>query len=359
LAVATDDLQAVANLFALLAEIDFRGASPLYERLARDSAEDPELLALVLPAAPRDRLPHLLFAAVQYLLLGEGADPLDTFGPKPYSAFRDWCLARRSDIELLTGSRVVQTNEVGRCAALLPCLATVAERARQPLAVVEVGASAGLNLLFDRYRYVFGSGLEVGAGDSDVVLRPRVHGGRVPPLSMPEVPWRMGLDRQPVDVTDEAAVRWLRSCIWPEQRWRIELFERATAVARRDRPRVEKGDVYKTLPAVVRRTPGQAALCVVHTALLGYLPDQQRFVELLAELARERPLWWVSGEGSGLVAQLAAPPPSVPAEGVSFLYGVVPLGVPGEQPRALALAGAHGAWLEWVDPDSPPRRAAG
>jgi hypothetical protein len=63
--VATDDLQAVANLFALLAEIDFRGASPLYERLARDSAEDPELLALVLPAAPRDRLPHLLFAAVQ------------------------------------------------------------------------------------------------------------------------------------------------------------------------------------------------------------------------------------------------------------------------------------------------------
>ncbi|HEX6477117.1 MAG TPA: DUF2332 domain-containing protein [Acidimicrobiales bacterium] len=356
----TDELQDVAYLFALLAEIDFRGASPLYERLARDSAEEPELLALLLPAAPRDRLPHLLFAAVQYLLLGEGADPLDTFGDKPSSVFRAWCLARRSDIERLTASRVVQTNEVGRCAALLPCLATVAERVMQPLAVVEVGASAGLNLRFDRYRYVFGPGLETGAEDTDVVLRPRLQGGRVPPVSTPEVAWRRGLDRQPVDVTDDNAVRWLRACIWPEQRWRIELFERAAALARHDPPQVEKGDVYESLPAMVGHAPEQAALCVVHTAFLSYLPDQQRFGELLAELARERPIWWVSGEGTGLVPQLPAPPPPpTPAEGISFLYGVVPLGVPGEQPRALARAGAHGAWFEWLDVDSPPRRAAG
>jgi hypothetical protein len=358
LAVATDELEDVAALFRLLADIDFRGASPLYERLARDTAEDPELLALVLPAAPPDRFPHLLFAAVQYLLLGEGADPVGAFGSQPFATFRSWCLARRPDIERLTGARVVQTNEVGRCAALLPCLAIVAERARQPLAVLEVGASAGLNLLFDRYRYVFAPGVETGADGADVVLRPRLHGGRTPPLSMPEVAWRRGLDRQPVDVTDEEAVRWLRSCIWPEQRWRIELFERAAALARHDPPRVERGDVYESLPAVVRSVPGEAALCLVHTAFLSYLPDQPRFVELLGELARERPLWWVSGEGAGLVPGLPAPL-STPAEGVSFLFGVVPLGIPGEEPHALARAGAHGAWLEWLDVDNSPRRAAG
>jgi len=183
--MADPELEAVANLFRLLADIDYRGASALYERLARDTADDTELLELLLPAAPGDRLPHLLFAAVQYLLLGDGSDPIAVFGSEPYAAFRSWCLDRRSELERLVRTHVVQTNEVGRCSALLPCLATVAERARRPLALVEVGTSAGLNLLFDRYRYVFGPGLETGRGDSEVVLRPRLHGDRVPPLSVP------------------------------------------------------------------------------------------------------------------------------------------------------------------------------
>jgi hypothetical protein len=357
--MANAELEAVADVFRLLAEIDYRGASPLYERLAREAAEDPEILELLLRAAPRDRLPHLLFAAVQYLLLDEGNDPIAAFGSEPYSSFRAWCLSRRSDIERIAGTRVVQTNEVGRCAALLPCLATVAETARLPLAVVEVGASAGLNLLFDRYRYVFGPRLETGPEESEVVLSPRLRGEGVPPLSLPAVPWRRGLDRQPVDVTDDDAVRWLRSCIWPEQHWRIELFDRAAAVARRDPPTLVTGDVFESLPAVARSAPPETALCIVHTAFLFYLPDQPRFVQLLGELARERPLWWVSGEGTGLVPQLPQPATPTPAEDISFRYGVVPLGVPGEQPRTLARAGAHGAWLEWLEVDSHRRRAAG
>lgn len=357
--MANDEIEAVANLFRLLAAIDYRGASPLYERLAEEAAEDPEVLAVLLPAAPRDRLPHLLFAAVQYLLLAEGTDPIAAFGSEPYAAFRSWCLAHRSEIEQLARTRVVQTNEVGRCAALFPCLATVAERTRQPLALAEVGASAGLNLLFDRYRYLFGPGLEAGPEDSRVVLRPRLRGDGTPPLSMPDVPWRRGLDRQPVDITDDEAVRWLRSCIWPEQHWRIDLFERAAAAARHDPPTLVTGDVFESLPSLLRSAPPDAALCVVHTAFLTYVPDHPRFGELLNGLARERPIWWVSGEGTSLVPQLRAPPLETHADGISFLYGVVPLGIPGERPRALARAGAHGAWLEWFDEETTSRRAAG
>jgi hypothetical protein len=355
--MVNDELEAVANLFRLLGEIDYRGASPLYERLTRDAAEDPEVLELLLPAAPRDRFPHLLFAAVHYLLLSEGSDPITVFGSEPYSTFRSWCLDRRSDVERLAGTRVVQTNEVGRAAALLPSLATVAETARRPLAVVEVGASAGLNLLFDRYRYVFGPGLETGPKDSDVVLRPRLKGDCKPPLSVPVVPWRRGLDRQPVDVTDDDAVRWLRACIWPEQRWRIELFERAVEIARRDPPILVRGDVFESLPAVVRSAPSDSALCVVHTAFLSYVPDPPRFWELLNELSRERPLWWLSGEGTGVVPQVPSPPLETLADGISFLYGIVPLGIPDEPPRPLARAGAHGAWVDWLDGSG--RRAVG
>jgi hypothetical protein len=184
-------------------------------------------------------------------------------------------------------------------------------------------------------------------------------GDRSPPLSVPVVSWRRGLDRQPVDITDDDAVRWLRSCLWPGQQWRIELFERAVATGRRDPPILLQGDVFASLPEIVRSAPSDTALCVVHTAFLAYVPDHPRFPELLRELATERPLWWVSGEGTGLVPQLPAPPLETPEDGISFLYGVVPLGMPGESPRVLARAGSHGAWLDWFGAEGSTRRAAG
>jgi hypothetical protein len=124
------DLDGVANFFRLIAAVDLRGASPLYERLAQEASNDPDVLSLMLPASPRDRLPHLLFAAVHHLLLGEGSDPLEAFGSEPFAAFRSWCLARRPEIEDIVATRFIQTNEVGRCAALLPCLQPSARRRR-------------------------------------------------------------------------------------------------------------------------------------------------------------------------------------------------------------------------------------
>jgi hypothetical protein len=345
----TDELEQLAGLFRVLAELDFRGASPLYERLAREAADDDEVLALLLPAAPRDRMPHLLFAAVQYLVWGDGADMLDTFGSRPYAEFRAWCLDRRSDLETLVATRVNQTNEVGRCAGLLPTLATVAAQTDAPLGILEVGASAGLNLLLDRYRYVFGRGREAGPADSDVVLEPRMEGSSTPPLDVPEVVWRVGLDRQPVDVGDDDRVRWLRACIWPEQPWRRDLFDAAVARARRDPPHLIEGDVYERLADIVGEARPDIALCIVHTAVLGYLPDPERFERLLRALAADRPLWWVSGEAAGLVPTLTLQTAPV-VEGINFVFGVVPLGVPGLAPLALARAGSHGAWLEWLGP---------
>src|SRR5580698_9080689 len=82
------DLDALAGLFRALADIDYRGFSPLYERLANEASDDPEILSLLLPVGPNDRLPHLLFGAVQYLLLGEGSDPVAAFGSQPFDTFR-------------------------------------------------------------------------------------------------------------------------------------------------------------------------------------------------------------------------------------------------------------------------------
>jgi hypothetical protein len=72
-----------------------------------------------------------------------------------------------------------------------------------------------LNLLFDYYRYIYGAGFETGVADSSVVLRPRIEGDVVPILPVPDVAWRKGLDRSPIDVMNDDAVLWLRACICP------------------------------------------------------------------------------------------------------------------------------------------------
>jgi hypothetical protein len=221
--------------------------------------------------------------------------------------------------------------------------------------LIEVGASAGLNLRLDRYWYRYDDE-SVGLASSSVQLEPRLEGALAPSFAMPDVVWRRGLDRRPVDVTDDAAVTWLRACVWPEQRWRADLLEAAVDDARRDPPIVVAGDAVADLPDLVAAAPDDAALCIVHTAVLNYLPDRAGFVSLLQELGRQRPLWWVSGEGRGLVDAL--PVPDVALDRLSFLYGVVPVGPDPVPPQVLGVAGAHVAWLAWLDAASGRPRPA-
>jgi hypothetical protein len=149
-----------------------------------------------------------------------------------------------------------------------------------------------------------------------------------------------------VDVTDDDAVRWLQACIWPGQAWRRDLLDRGVAIARRDPPTLVTGDAVTDLADAAVGAPRDHALCVVHTAVLGYLPDRDGFCDAVAALGRDRPVWWVSGEADGLVPELAGRADRS-RPGISFVYGVVPLGAPGE-PRAVAQAGSHGAWLRWI-----------
>jgi hypothetical protein len=351
-------IEDVAALFLTLAGVDFLPGS-LYQRLAREAAEDHEVLALMLPARPNDRLPHLLFAAVQYLLLGDDGDPLSRFGDAPYSEFRAWCLDRRDELTALIGTHVVQTNEVARCAGLLPCLSAVAAAGEpgRPLALVEPGCSAGMNLLFDHYRYDYGNGHRVGPTDSPVLLTPQVTAdGPVPPLDVPEVVWRRGLDRRPVDLTDDDSVRWLRSCVWPEQTERRHRFEAAVDVARRSGPpELVQGDALDALGELIAEAPADATLVILHTAFIAYLPQPLAFGDKLAELAKDRPLWWVSGEPPGPIPALRGP--LVQDGRLAFVYGIVPVGIDGQEPRVFATSDPHGIRLRWPSLEEDRTRA--
>jgi hypothetical protein len=299
--------------FAHQANQAHREHSPLYERLARGVAEDREMLTLAAHARSTPES-SLLLTAAHYLLLGGEEGAVAAFYPSvvgeargegdPYPLFRDFCLEHAEEIRTLISTRRVQQNEVRRCAQLLPAFGLVAERVRSPLALVEVGASAGLNLLFDRYAYDYGDGRLRGDTGSPVRLACGLRGDRVPPLpdEPPAVAWRVGLDLNPLDIRDPEAARWLEALIWPEEYAHgAPRLRHAVSVAEQEPPTLLAGDALDLLPEALAAVPEGASPCVFHTFTLNQISDEGRqlFSTILAEHARERDIHRVSIEWLG------------------------------------------------------------
>jgi hypothetical protein len=249
------------------ATLEARGVSPAYERLALAVAHDDEVLALVDTLPPGKRQPNLLFGVVR-LLGGPVEDP---------DAFHDFTVATWTAIEPEIRARVTQTNEAGRCAVLLPVLATLP----QPLALLEVGASAGLCLYPDRYGYRYGD--------------------------PPEVVWRAGLDLNPLDVTDPADVGWLDALIWPEHAHRRARLRAAAAVAASDPPLLVRGDLVDDLPALAARAPVEATLVVFHTSVLYQVSPARRAA--FVDVVRALPGHWIANESPRVLGYDGLPDP--------------------------------------------------
>jgi hypothetical protein len=273
-----------------------RGRSALYVELAERVAEDRELLA-VLSALPLPKQqPNLLLAAVRRLC---GT-------PSGWAEFRESFDAQHDEIIELILARRTQTNEPARCATLLPLLATLPP----PLALIEVGASAGLCLLVDRYAYEY-DGHRVPAAPLAGVTPPtfacRASANTPLPDRPPPVAWRAGLDLDPVDVTDADAVAWLEALVWPGEGDRLALLREAVAVARADPPRVVRGDLRRDLAPLVAQAPADATLVVFHTAVLAYVRDVAERAAFAATV-RELGAVWVSNEGVDVLDAAAGDP---------------------------------------------------
>lgn len=300
------------------AERELRGVSPSYEAICLGVADDPRTLAL-LDALPADkRQPNLLLAAVRYR-----GGPVDS-----WPAFHDFLHDRWAEVAATMAARRTQTNEPRRCATLLPSLAALP----QPLALLEVGASAGLCLYPDRYAYRYGDRL---LGSSPVRLDCTVTGDVPVPDQLPRVVWRSGLDLDPLDVTDDADVRWLESLIWPEQHDRFPRLHAAVQIARDSPAAVARGDLTTDLAAVASDAPADATLVVFHSAVLAYVDTAGReaFTDSVRALAETRRTVWLSNEGPGVV-----PGTDIDTAGRSLF-------VLAEDGRPIALTGPHGQTL--------------
>lgn len=314
--------QLTTDRYRLMAERQLHGVSPSYERLCLGVADDAELIARLDTLPPPNRQPNLLLATVRFL-----GGPIDS-----YPAFRAFVLDGWDTVSATMLARRTQTNEPRRCATLLPVFAALP----QPLALLEVGASAGLCLYPDRYAYRYGDGPQI--GESELVLECAVSGSVPIPTAVPAVAWRAGLDLNPLDIADDEDVRWLEALVWPEQRERFDILRAAIAIARADPVRVRRGDLTTDLAAVADHAPAGATLVVFHSAVLSYLDaaGRDRFRAELDELASRRPLVWVSNEGPRVVVDVPIPDGPVP-----FVLA--------RDAQPLGYADPHGAGLDWFD----------
>jgi hypothetical protein len=332
--VKTLAAEELAGVFGGFAE-ECRGSSPLYERLSREVAGDAHLLKALAPAVGSRFNANVFFASVRYLALKEGGDV-----PAAPAAFRRFCDERLEAIRALLATRVTQTNEVMRCSYLLLGFHTIWARFGRPLALLEVGASAGLNLLFDRYRYDYGRHGALGPVESPVVLAPSVISGAPPvPADFPPVSWRLGVDIQPLDPRDDDHRLWLKACVWPEHRERERRLEKALDLAARSPARILAGNILDVLDAAAAGAPPDAALVVFHSNTIGYLSSEERtrLAGKLVEIGRQRNAFRLSGE-----------PPS-PAEGFEAALRLKHLSA--DEPEILlARLVQHGRGFSWTAP---------
>lgn len=324
------------------------GSSPLYAELCGIVADEPALCELAALVPPERSRPNVFLASIHFLLL-RGADhslaeyyPSVTDSPRdPDDALRsrlcDFCDAYEDDLRPLLETRRTQTNSVRRSAALYPAFARVAERVDGPLALVEIGPSAGLNLFWDRYRYDYGE-RAVGPDDAPVQLDSELRGDAAPPLPAdpPAVDVRVGIDLNPLDVTDEHDTDWLRALTWPEHRGRRRNLDGALDVARADPPELVAGDAVGELPAVLDEIPDDVPVCVYDTLVLYQFPDdaRDRLESTVAAAAAERPLHRLAGEDE------YGDHDGIRLEWTRAEDGAV-------RTDLLAVFESHGNWVEW------------
>lgn len=311
------------------------GTSPLYEDWAIGIAADPELPVRLAALPHAKRQPNLVFAAARW----EGC-PL-----RPFAEIRPWLLDNWHRVVQTGSQRTVQTNEANRGATWLPPLS----RIDGPIALLEVGAAAGLCLFPDRCSvdYTTPAGprrVDPPTGPSDVVLTCTVDDEASVPTRYPDVVWRRGIDLDPIDAGDADAVDWLATLIWPgpDHDARVARLRAAAAIAAADPPEIVRGDLLERVTDVAATAPADATLAVFHSAVLLYLDagQRRRFAGIMAGLgaATSRAVVWLSNETMGTLPEIDAQVPEGTATDHRFVQTW--------NGRAIALAGQHGAVYE-------------
>lgn len=319
-------------------------------------AEDEYVLGLLTRRQLGQQASYLLFGAVHYLLLSGASHRLREFYPSladgqaanPAAAgpaLLDFCRAYSGELAELIRTRLVQANVVRRACGLRAVLHAVRRQCDRPVHLVEIGASAGVHLCFDRYTCVIG-GRTFGPPGSPVTVVTQWRGSGSPPDfgDLPPIASRTGVDLHPVDAADPAERLWLRALVWPENQPEADLLAAALASVAADPPRIIAGDAVDACTALGESLPPGEPRVVFHSATRMHVPAQRRaaFDAAIDSIGNGGPLY------HGWQEPPSAPHAGTPPNGLLpalYLHG--PAGGP---PVPLYLIEGH---LDWMGPLPP------
>jgi hypothetical protein len=363
-AVPVGRARTLAQVYRHFGEVDAAEASPLYQRVAVALSESEEALGAIKAAPARKRHPRVILAALHDLALAGRAPALAAAyaaGDRDAAADAaiDTLLGMTDSVVAIAARRQTRTNETGRCAVLYPAIAEAARRVgAKAVGLIDVGCSAGLNLNVDRVGITYSNGQShnkshnkqaLGDPSSPVQLSCSIVGDRpIPTRAMPEVVARVGVDPDPVDVTDADDARWLRACLWPDQLERVARLDAEMALAATAPPLLLRGDPVEVVPNAFTRVPADALPVVTTTWALSHfsLERRLRFLHRLDEAATGRAVAWVSAEGVGVA-------PTIPtlgdrrASGHSII-GLAVFGGSALHAEAIGRCWSQGRFLAWL-----------
>ncbi len=285
----------------------------LMRAIARSASTDTQCGTLILnwPSRPDTDALALRACSALHLLSLRGSCP-DLMGCFPPNRCTDEHLLKtvqntmkRFDSFIAERLKVPpQTNEINRCAILVAALARISRDMALPLDVIELGASGGLNLLFNEFTYRFRDGQQETPG-SDLAITPEMLGS-VPDLSEPfEVRSAEGCDLYPIDVTTDDGATELMSFVWPDQHVRLHRLQHAIEVARTHRPIVWRESADRFLERKLADRPDGACLVVFSSLFWQFASDDvQRSIKTSLDLhgkeaTSSRPFAWIEIEGQG------------------------------------------------------------
>jgi hypothetical protein len=350
---------------------------PLYVALTDAASRDADWAALLAAAPPSQRSPTLWLAALHdrvLELVDRGERPAladyyaSTGGARTPDAalpghLREFIDRERAELAARIATGSTQTNEIGRCAVLWPVLQSLVDKTgRGRIALLDVGCSAGLNLGVDlwRYRYVddtSGATLATTPPDRDPrapEIACRILAGAHPAgAAAPDIVMRAGVDLNPIAVADDAAVRWLRACLWPGDRVRRARFDAAVAIARTQAWSVRATtDAAAAIATWLATVPVDVMPVVFNSWVLAYFdaPLLRRHVEQLQGWVAGRGVAWVSAEDPALSRTWW---PEMPEDAAMKRANATcwtvarPDGRGGVARELPAISHAHGHWMQW------------
>lgn len=321
--------------------------SDIYHFLSKKIALDKDLLSLAFTANLSQPVPNLFFAAVNFLLYRNPSHSLINFYPNhsgnkfsqngAFECFKLFCLNHSEQITQIMIRKLVQTNEVKRCALLMPAVLEVAKANSSALALVDVGASTGLNLLMDQYFYQYTDGPTVGDGKSKLKIECALKSGSLDLTFIPQIKERIGIDLNPIDLNDENEELWVLSLVWPDQLDRVERLKSAIQILKDKPVKFIKGDAVYKLKSVASELSPNLSLCIMHSFTLNQFTVEAReaFENTLCEFSVHRDVWRISLEWIGT---------ELPHLNLDHYSSGQLL-----KRKSLAVCHQHGEWIRWLN----------